>query len=457
MRQGDAGRALLAVIAASLLAEPVLAHSGSLAGSLTSTSVPFWLVAVSGGGLVGASFLFTSFATDHEFIAWLNARRFGLPSAASLSRALGRVAGVLSVTALLLLLVVALVAPADPRRNLAIVGVWAVWWAGYTASVYLLGNSWPALNPWRTITGVLPRVGERELPAWGRGWPATGGLLGMVLLEVVTPVASDPVILATVVLAYTIVTLVGATVFGDEWYESVDPISRVFDVYGRLAPLQRTGDGVTVELPGSRLVHDADTATRADVRFVVALVWATSFDGLVSTPAFAGTVRWLADLGVPPLAVYVVAVVAGYALFLGVYRLAALVGRRTARSYVTAGTVERRFVASLVPIAAGYHLAHFLGYFLTFVPTVEVLVLDPFTPPQTVPFAVLPDWFGSLGLAFVVLGHLLAIWVAHSIAFETFTGRLQPIRSQYPFAIVMVFYTMTSMWLLGQPYVTPPV
>nr|WP_303646999.1 hypothetical protein [Haloarchaeobius salinus] len=440
-----------------MLAEPVLAHSGSLAGSLTSTSVPSWLVAVSGGGLVGASFLFTSFATDHEFIAWLNDRRLGLPSAASLSRWLGRVAGVASVVALVLLLAVAFLAPADPRRNLAIVGVWAAWWAGYTASVYLLGNSWPAVNPWRAISAVLPRVSERELPASARNWPATAGLLGMVWLEVVTPVASDPVLLATVVLAYTAVTLAGAAVFGEEWYESVDPISRVFSVYGRLAPFRRTADGFTVELPGSRLVHDADGATGADVRFVVALVWATSFDGLVSTPAFAGTARWFVDVGVPALAVYVAGIVAGYALFLGVYRFAARVGRRTAESYVSAGTVERRFVGSLVPIAAGYHLAHFLGYFLTFVPTLEVLALDPFTPPQNVPVAVLPDWFGSLGLAFVVLGHLLAIWVAHSIAFETFTGRLQPIRSQYPFALVMVFYTMTSMWLLGQPYVAPPV
>jgi hypothetical protein len=448
---------LLAAVGGGLLAEPVLAHSGSLAGSLTSTSVPFWLVALSGGGLVGASFLFTSFATDHEFIAWLNDRRLGVPSSASLSRWVGRVAAGASVATLVLLLVVAFVAPADPRRNLAIVGVWAVWWAGYTASVYLLGNSWPALDPWRAISGVLPRVSERDLPTWARGWPATAGLLGLVWLEVVTPVASEPVLLATVVLAYSTVTLVGGAVFGQAWYESVDPISRVFHVYGRLAPFRRTDDGFTVELPGSRLVHDADGATQADVWFVVALVWATSFDGLVSTPVFAGTVRWLTDLGVPALAVYVVGVVVGYALFLGVYRLAALAGRRTAGSYVTAGTVERRFVGSLVPIAAGYHLAHFLGYFLTFVPTVEVLVLDPFTPPPTVPVAELPGWFGSLGLAFVVFGHLLAIWVAHSIAFETFTGRLQPIRSQYPFALVMVFYTMTSMWLLGQPYVAPPV
>ncbi|MFC4407446.1 hypothetical protein [Haloarchaeobius iranensis] len=457
MRLREAGRTLLAAVGATLPADPVLAHSGSLAGSLTSTSVPFWLVALSGGGLVGASFLFTSFATDHEFIAWLNDRRLGLPPAASLSEL--AVAGLRlgSVATLGLLLVVAFVAPADPRRNLAIVGVWAVWWAGYTASVYLLGNSWPALNPWRAISGVLPRVSDRDLPAWAKGWPPTAGLLVMVWLEVVTPVAAEPVLLAAVVLAYSVVTLAGAAVFGTAWYESVDPISRVFGVYGRLAPVRRTEDGFTVELPGSRLVHDADGATWADVLFVVALVWATSFDGLVSTPAFAGTVRWLADLGVPALAVYVVAVVLGYALFLGVYRLAALVGRRTAGSYVSAGTVERRFVGSLVPIAAGYHLAHFLGYFVTFVPAVEVLALDPFSPPQNVPVAELPAWFSSVGLAFVVLGHLLAIWVAHSIAFETFTGRLQPIRSQYPFALVMVFYTMTSMWLLGQPYVSPPV
>jgi len=56
----------------------------------------------------------------------------------------------------------------------------------------------------------------------------------------------------------------------------------------------------------------------------------------------------------------------------------------------------------------------------------------------------------------VLLGHLVAIWVAHATAFEVFPGRLQAIRSQYPVVLVMVGYTMLSLWIVSQPSVQPP-
>ena len=449
-------RGILVAIACASLADPVVAHS-AISGGLTSTEVPFWLVALSGGGIVGASFLFTSFATDHEFIRSVNDRDLGVPSPETLGR--WGIAGirVLGVALLGLFVAVGFVGPSQPERNLAVLGVWGGWWAGYTMTVYLVGDTWPALNPWRTMARILRRASGpvRALPSRYVGWPATAGLVALVWVEVISPVASAPRLLAGLVVLYSVVTLLGAVVFGDDWFEHVDPISRVFQTYGWLAPIRRTDGGLTVELPGAALVRRLDETTDGDVRFVVALVWVTSYDGLVSTPPFASVVQAAADLGVPALFVYLVAAIAGYAFFLGVYRLAAVLARRTAGTYVSARVIERRFVWSLVPIAAAYHLAHFLGYFLTFVPTLSTVALDPFAPPATVPVAILPSWFGGLGLAFVVLGHLLAIWVAHAIAFETFTGRLQPIRSQYPFALVMVFYTMTSMWLLSQPYVDP--
>jgi hypothetical protein len=68
---------------------------------------------------------------------------------------------------------------------------------------------------------------------------------------------------------------------------------------------------------------------------------------------------------------------------------------------------------------------------------------------------VLPPWFGTLQLGFVVVGHLLAVWVAHALAMDLFPGVLRPIRSQYPFVVVMVGYTMTGAWVVGQPTVAP--
>jgi hypothetical protein len=85
------------------------------------------------------------------------------------------------------------------------------------------------------------------------------------------------------------------------------------------------------------------------------------------------------------------------------------------------------------------------------------VLLSPVDPLQNPPIlAGLPGWFGGLELAFVLLGHLLAIWVAHATAYELFPGRLQAIRSQYPFVLVMVAYTMISLWIVSQPAIEVP-
>jgi hypothetical protein len=448
-----AGRRLAGVLAgiAALwsAAGVATAHVGSLGGGGAPQPVPFWLVALTGGGVVGGSFLFTSLMTDHDTIRSVNASRLGLPSVATrrAARVAARVAG---VAGLLAILVVAVLGPPEPT-NAAVLAVWVGWWAGYTATTYLVGNSWPALNPWRTLADLLP-ARDRDLPDMG-AWPATAGLLGLVWLEVVSPVASDPRFLAAVVLGYTVVTLAGAARYGDRWFERVDPVSRVFRLYGWLAPVQRTSSGLTLRLPGGTL-PDRAAADRSEAAFVVALLWVTTFDGLVSTPAWNGFLRPIVSVGVPAPPVYLAATLAGFGGFLGVYRLAARYSRRTAGTYVAAPAIECRFAPALLPIAAGYHLAHYLGYVLGLAPALVEAAANPLSSPA-LRAVVLPDWFGAVGLALVVLAHLIAVWVAHAIAFDLYPGRLQPIRSQYPFVVVMVAYTATSMWIVSQPFARP--
>jgi hypothetical protein len=451
------GRRVAIALAVALSARPVAAHAGGLSGTYRSAPIPSWLFFLTGAGIIGASFLFTSLITDHATIRDVNGVGFRVPSVATLQRALGWLVAVAGVAGLLLVLAGGFLGSATGEANVAVLVVWAGWWAGYTMSVYLVGNTWPALDPWRTVADLLPRVGDREYPARFGRWPSVAGLFGLVFVEVVTPVAQAPRLLAGLVLAYTVVTLAGAAVFGAEpWFTNVDPITGVFRVYGRLAPVQFTGDGVRLRVPGAALTEPDAPESADGTAFVVALLWVTTFDGLVTTSAWAAVIRPLVSLGVPALLVYLLGMVVGFGLFWGVYRLVAGWARGTADSYVSASFVRGWFVYSLVPIAAGYHLAHFLGYFLSLSPVLLTVLQQPFTPLSTVPVAVLPGWFGALQLLFVVGGHLLAVWVAHSLAFEVFTGRLQPIRSQYPFILVMIGYTATSMWIVSQPFTAPP-
>ncbi|PSP78825.1 hypothetical protein BRC88_09900 [Halobacteriales archaeon QS_4_69_225] len=448
-------RRRLAVAAVGLLAAavaPVAAHGAGLSGAADrSLSVPTWLFLTTGGGVIGASFLLASFVTDRSFIRRVHGWRRGGLRPARAARWLGRAVGLGGLAAVL---VAGLVGPREATRNAAVLTVWVGWWSGYTMTTYLVGNSWPAVDPWRTLAAPLPSL-DVDYPDRLDAWPSVAALLGLVWLEVVSPVADRPRFLVGVVTAYGVVTLAGAVVFGaDVWFRRVDPVARLFRYFGRMAPLHYD-DGVRLRLPGVGLDEPRLVTSRAEVAFIVAVLWVTTFDGLVATPLWRDAAVAVVGAGVPPGLLYPAALVAGYAAVCGVYALAVRYSKRAARTYLPADVLARRFAPPLLAIAAGYHLAHFLGYFLELAPALATAAVAPLSPPEPVAL-VLPGWFGGIELAGVLLGHLLAIWVAHAAAYDVFPGKLQAVRSQYGITVAMVCYTMASLWIVSQPYAVPP-
>ncbi len=445
--------ALAATLGLSAWAGVAAAHSGSLRATRDPIAVPMWLFLLTGGGVVGVSFLLASFVTDRRLVDAVHDWGRSLPDPGRVLSVLVRLAavGVLALT-----LLVGALDRTDGVRNLAILVVWVVWWGGYVASTYLFGNTWPTLNPFRTLAEALPSL-DRPYPDRLGAWPSVAGLLLLVWIEVVTPLADDPRLLAAVLGAYTVVTVAGAVVVGpDSWFEHVDPLARVFRFYGHLAPVGVEDGRLRLRLPGGALPGTILDG-RDDVAFVVTLLFVTTYDGFVATGPWAGGVRAAVGVGVPPLLVYLGAYLVGVAGFYLAYRASARLGRRRADTYLSTTYLARRFAPSLLPIAAGYHLAHNLGTVLVLSPTVAAVAASPLAPPPSPPqLAGLPAWFGGLELAFVLLGHLLAVWVAHATAYDLFPSRLQAVRSQYGVTAVMVGYTMLSLWIVTEPYVAPP-
>jgi hypothetical protein len=319
---------------------------------------------------------------------------------------------------------------------------------------YLFGNPWPVVNPWRTIVETVPIDGLRSYPERFGVWPAVGGLLALVFVEtIVVGKMKITQKLTLAIVGYTLYTVVGGVVFGaDDWFRFCDPLAVVFRFYGRVAPLQRTNDGLELKLPGATLA-ETDEFDAADVGFAIALIWELTFSGFITTTLGSGVIDTLAGF-VPRLFVLLALFIVGYAVFLGAFWLAAHVTQNRIETYLPVETIGIWIAPSLLAIAAGYHLAHYFWLFVQNSPILFTLLLQPFSPPANPLVFVVPTWYNGLNIAFILLGHLLAVWVAHARAYELFPGRLQAIRSQYPFIAVMIGYTVVSLWLISLPTAT---
>lgn len=436
----------------------VAAASNAVAGlgDGGDVAVPTWLYLLTGGAAVGASALLSMLVTDRAFIDAVHGRSYRLPGRHATRRAIAAAAGAVSLVVLALVVAVGLVGPNVATANLAVLVVFVAARAGLTATAYLVGDPWPALDPWRFLAERLPH-GFVDYPSDLGVIPAICGLLVLIWIEVVLPVTARPATLAVAVLGYSAYTLAGAVVFSPaDWFRYGDPLAVWFRCYGAVAPIQRTDAGLDLRLPGARLRDGDVLRDLSGAAFVVLLVWELTYSGLVVTPPGARIVGTLVGLGLPPAITYLAVLLGGYALFLGVYWLAARRARRGAETYLTARYLAFRFAPPLLGIAAGYHLGHYAGFLLSLAPALLGAVSNPLSPPLPPRTLVLPEWFGGVGVASVLAGHLLAIWAAHATSFDLFSGRLQAIRSQFPFVVVMVLYTMASLWLLSLPTRPPP-
>ena len=121
----------------------------------------------------------------------------------------------------------------------------------------------------------------------------------------------------------------------------------------------------------------------------------------------------------------------------------------------------KTFLYSLIPIALAYHVAHYLTLLLIQGQTILPLMSDPFGWGWdlfgTADYGIYPlvttrfEWF--LSIAAIVLGHVIAVYLAHVAALRRFATHAGAMRSQYPMLMLMLTYTATSLWIVAQPIV----
>ncbi|HUF56557.1 MAG TPA: hypothetical protein VMM55_08370 [Thermohalobaculum sp.] len=422
-----------------------------------------------------------SFAGSFAFMAPARRapRAVRLRLAPAVARTVRVVGTGVAVTLLGLVTATAVAGPEAATANLATVLVWVFWWVGLVLAAALVVDLWTPFNPFAALArGVLGPAGRRRallrLPP-GAAWLSVPGLLAIAWLELVSDWSEDPRAMAVLIGLYGAGLVGGAAVFGRRrWFALADPVTRLFLLMGRVAPLALGRRTLCLRLPGAGLVGRPIDA--AGAVFVVTLIGIVLFDGLSETPFWAGLLEWitqsqslrprliaLREAGVDLMKLIrtlglLATVALANLLYLG---LAAAVWRAGRRGYGFARAYAG-FAPSLLPIAVAYHLAHYVSYLALAGQLLLPIASDPFGlgwdllgwagRPLDIGVITAGDvWW--IAVAALVAGHGCAVLVAHAEALRLYPSPARAILSQLPMMVFMVALTSFSLWILSQPIV----
>lgn len=357
-----------------------------------------------------------------------------------------------------------LLGPRVAAENAATVFVWPVWVRGLTLLAVVVGSVWPTLSPWRTAYEGLCRLEGESIAVVGEypdrlaHWPATVGFVGGVgVVATLTLVPRSPRATAGVVAGYAAVMVVGGVCFGREWFRRADALAVLYRLFGRVAVLDRGDGGRTLSLRSPwtdclRPVADGSLAA-----FVVAAVYTVSFDGFTNTPEFQallfGARRALGLGSIASVLLYGV----GLLCFLAAFAVVAALVERLGRGAGTVRGASLAFAPTVLPIAAAYEVAHNYPYVFRNLGLLVAMAIRavglPVGPLEPLGWLPLPA-FWATQVVLVVLGHVVAVVAAHGVAVRRYGGGAAARRGHLPLLVLMVGYTVLSLWIVSRPVVS---
>jgi hypothetical protein len=359
-------------------------------------------------------------------------------------------------------------------ENLAPTAVYVGLWVGVPFASIVLGDVFRLLSPWRAlgraVGWVSARIGGEAMPeplpypAWLGRWPAAVGIFAFAICELCWATAREPTGLAVLMVVYFAIQLVGMSLYGVEaWTRNADAFGVWFGLLARLAPVGRTADGRLVlrppVAPAAGLVATAGTAAVA-----ITAIGSTGFDGAKEGPLFndvAGTLQdAFSGLGLSKGLALELAFVVGLTVAVALIALvwtAGMAGMRGPHG-LSRGALSRRFAHTLIPIAAGYLVAHYFSLLAYNGQDLWRLASDPLGngsdlfggADASIDYSVVSAtaiWYVQTGA--LVIGHVAGLVLAHDRALVLYRNARDATRSQIVMLVMMVLFTLLGMWLLS--------
>jgi len=463
--------ALAAAIGA--LAVPPLALAHGVQGR-AETPIPNEVFVIAAGVVLVVSFLGLAFGWSRPVLGRVPWRRVPRPVEAVLLSPVAIWLGRIAVLAgFLFILATAAFGSTRIGANPAPLILFVVWWVGLVPVTALFGNVWRELNPWATLARALripDHRPDRPLPAGLGYWPAAVLLLLFAWLELVYPTPASPRMIAVLIVLYTLGTLGAMWRWGIEpWLDRGEAFSVYTALLALLSPVELRGTGRDRQL-GVRPPFVAATRIRilpGLAGLIAVLIATVTYDGLSASGLWQRrdviASERLIDLGFSDFTAGVLIGTFGLlgslaAIVLLYEGFAALSGRVAGWRSTSNGRIALAFLHSLVPIALAYFVAHYLTLFVFQSQDLIRLVSDPFgtgadylgTADHRIDFQLVSAnaiWITQVTA--IVVGHVIALALAHDRALELERTRGEGLRSQLPMLVLMVLLTVAGLWSLS--------
>ena len=216
-------------------------------------------------------------------------------------------------------------------------------------------------------------------------------------------------------------------------------------------------------------LNNTGVVTPSVVAMVILLLASVTFDGLSATPEWIALQTFFIfsfqSLTYKFLNGAVIANTLGLIgvplAFSGIYWLFSnLMFRAVDGRGPSAAKLVAAFAFSLIPVALAYNYAHFLSLLLIQGQLIIPLISDPFgfewnlfgTAEYLIDISIIGAKFlWVFSVAVIVVGHMLAVYLAHLRAMMLYEDRTLVLKSQLPMLGLMVLYTTVSLWIVSRP------
>ncbi len=426
-------------------------------------------------GAAAAAVLVVSFVA--LALGWSRPRLAGLPEKTlfKVPPAFDVLLGLFGVLAFAVTVYAGLAGTKVQSENLAPTVVYVAFWVGVPFASLLFGNVFAAISPWRALgratgwaanrfsTGALPE--PLEYPERLGRIPAAAGLFGFAICELCWARATEPGPLAILMLVYLVVMLVGMSLYGVEpWTRNADAFGVFFGLIGSLSPIARDDEErAKLRVPFSGSAKLAPVA--GTMALLVISIGSTAFDGAKEGALFNDLAQdlqgFFGDLGLSlglALEFGFVVGLTGAVLIVGAIWALGMAWMKPAPSAPNHRALARAFGHTLIPIAAGYLVAHYFSLVAYNGQDLWRLANDPLGDGSnlfggadaTINYGVVSAtgiWY--VQVVALVVGHVAALVLAHDRALELYGSPREATRSQVVMLVLMVALTCLGLWLLS--------